>query len=331
MEKLWVDKYRPKTLDDIVGNTEIINEFKMIAKNGNIPHMILSGSPGTGKTTSILCLAKILLKDQFNNAFIELNASDERGIEVVRNKIKLFCQKRTILPAGSHKIIFLDEADSMTKAAQQALRRIIELYTTSTRFILACNKSSSLIEAIQSRCSVRKFSYIDRESMKNRLAFICKAENKKFTNEGLYTLIDNSRGDMRKVLCYLQSICNVYKTVNKKNALLLIDTPDVVMINSLIEQSLTCDFIEAEKTLDLLLKNGYSSLDIVQAIFENIKSITVTEDSLLDTYEKLQIISEIGKIEMFLLQGCDSYLQLYSLISRIILIMTRDEDENDEN
>jgi replication factor C subunit 2/4 len=321
MEELWVEKYRPKVLTDIVGNHEIINEFKIISKNGNIPHMILSGTPGTGKTTSILCLAKILLKEKFHSAFIELNASDERGIEVVRNKIKSFCKKKSILPPNSHKIIFLDEADSMTKAAQQALRRIIELYTSSTRFVMACNNSSNIIEAIQSRCSVKKFSHIDRDSMKHRLAYICDNENKEYTDEGLYKLIDSSHGDMRKVVSYLQSICTVYDMVDKKNVMNIIDMPDLVMINNLIRYCLNCDFENAENSLHDLLKSGYSSLDIVQAMFENIKSMKITDESHIDTYQKLQIISEIGKIEMFLLQGCDSYLQLYALVSRIIILM----------
>src|SRR3954449_11928702 len=150
-----VEKYRPVFLDDVVGNTETIERLKIIAKEGNMPHVIISGMPGIGKTTSILCLARTLLGDAYKEAVLELNASDERGIDVVRNRIKGFAQKKVTLPPGRHKIVILDEADrfgflsllfdlslnfnSMTAGAQQALRRTMEIYSNTTRFCLACN------------------------------------------------------------------------------------------------------------------------------------------------------------------------------------------------
>eukprot|EP00954_Amorphochlora_amoebiformis_P019388 1332242-Amorphochlora_amoeboformis.AAC.1 len=158
MELPWIEKYRPKTLKEVVGNFETIQRLSIIAKNGNMPNLIIAGPPGIGKTSSISCLARDMLGSSFKEAVLELNASDDRGIEVVRNKIKMFAQKKVTLPAGKHKIIILDEADSMTASAQQALRRTMELYSSTTRFALACNISSKIIEPIQSRCAILRFS-----------------------------------------------------------------------------------------------------------------------------------------------------------------------------
>ncbi len=141
-----MEKYRPVFLDDIVGNTETIERLKIIAKDGNMPHVIISGMPGIGKTTSVLCLARQLLGDAYKEAVLELNASDERGIDVVRNRIKGFAQKKVTLPGGRQKIVILDEADSMTSGAQQALRRTMEIYSGTTRFAFACNQSNKIIE-----------------------------------------------------------------------------------------------------------------------------------------------------------------------------------------
>ncbi|GMF05528.1 unnamed protein product [[Candida] boidinii] len=151
LELPWVEKYRPQVLDDIVGNDETIESLKRIASEGNMPHLIISGLPGIGKTTSILCLAKELLGEaNMKDAVLELNASDDRGIEVVRNKIKTFAQKKVSLLPGRHKIVILDEADSMTPGAQQALRRTMEIYSNTTRFAFACNQSNKIIEPLQS-------------------------------------------------------------------------------------------------------------------------------------------------------------------------------------
>ncbi|KAI5427303.1 hypothetical protein KIW84_032643 [Lathyrus oleraceus] len=146
----WVEKYRPSKVVDIVGNEDAVSRLQVIARDGNMPNLILSGPPGTGKTTSILALAHELLGPNYREAVLELNASDDRGIDVVRNKIKMFAQKKVTLPPGRHKVVILDEADSMTSGAQQALRRTMEIYSNSTRFALACNTSSKIIEPIQS-------------------------------------------------------------------------------------------------------------------------------------------------------------------------------------
>ncbi len=310
----WVEKYRPKNLDNIVGNIGAIQQFKIIATNGNIPHMILSGSPGTGKTTSIICLAKILLENEYQNAFLELNASDERGIDVIRSKITMFCKKKISLPQNRHKIIFLDEVDSMTSAAQQALRRIIELHTTTTRFAMACNTSTRIIEPIQSRCSIIRFSRIDDVSMKSRLIYICKIENIEYTQEGLESIIIASNGDMRRAVNNLQSVYITYGKVNPNMVEKIIDKPNYLVIQKLLKLCFEKKFDEAHQIISKLITEGYSSLDIIQLIFLMVK------DNNLDTEIKLKMLSEIGNTQICLIQGGDSYLQLMALISRMIMI-----------
>ena len=153
-----MEKHRPEFLHEIVGNSEAVSRLQAIAAVGNLPNIILAGPPGIGKTTSVLCLAREMLGDSYKNAVLELNASDARGIDVVRNKIKMFAQKKVTLPPGRHKLIILDEADSMTAAAQQALRRTMEIFSNTTRFALACNNSTKIIEPIQSRCAVLRYT-----------------------------------------------------------------------------------------------------------------------------------------------------------------------------
>lgn len=177
MDVPWLEKYRPKILDDVVGNQETITRLRAIAKHGNLPNLIISGPPGTGKTTSIHCLALELLGPNcYKTAVLELNASDDRGIDVVRNKIKMFAQQKVTLPAGRHKIVILDEADNMTQSAQQALRRTMELYSNTTRFALACNISSKIIEPIQSRCAILRYTRLRHKEILFRVKQVLEYE-----------------------------------------------------------------------------------------------------------------------------------------------------------
>ena len=177
----WIEKYRPQKLEDVVGNEETLVRLQAIAKDGNLPNLILCGPPGTGKTTSVHALAHELLGDSYKDGVLELNASDARGIDVVRNRIKSFAMNKVTLPKGRQKIIILDEADSMTTSAQQALRRTMEVYSNTTRFCLACNISTKIIEAIQSRAAILRYSRLSHEQILANLMKVCEAEEVPYT------------------------------------------------------------------------------------------------------------------------------------------------------
>ena len=177
----WIEKYRPRKLEDVVGNEETLVRLQAIAKDGNLPNLILCGPPGTGKTSSVHALAHELLGDSYKDGVLELNASDARGIDVVRNRIKSFAMNKVTLPKGRQKIIILDEADSMTTAAQQALRRTMEIYSNTTRFCLACNISTKIIEAIQSRAAILRYSRLSHEQILANLMKVCEAEEVPYT------------------------------------------------------------------------------------------------------------------------------------------------------
>lgn len=245
----WVEKYRPIFLDDIVGNTETIERLKIIAKDGNMPHVIISGMPGIGKTTSVLCLARQLLGDAYKEAVLELNASDERGIDVVRNRIKGFAQKKVTLPPGRQKIVILDEADSMTSGAQQALRRTMEIYSGTTRFAFACNQSNKIIEPLQSRCAILRYSRLTEPQVVKRLYQICKAENVQYSDDGIAALVFSAEGDMRQAINNLQSTHAGFGFVSGDNVFKVVDSPHPIKVQAMIK---SCQETKIDEALDSL-------------------------------------------------------------------------------
>ena len=219
MQDIWVEKYRPKKLDDIVGQDDIMERLKAYVKTKTVPHMIFAGPAGVGKTTSVLALAReVFGEETWKQNFHELNASDERGIGIVRGKIKDFARTAPI-GKTQFKIIFLDEADSLTTDAQAALRRTIEKYTHICRFILSVNYSSKIIEPIQSRCAVFRFRPIKSEDVKKYMRKIATKEKLEITSDGLETLIFISRGDLRKAINTLQVGASIGKQLQQNQAM----------------------------------------------------------------------------------------------------------------
>ncbi|CAI4052564.1 hypothetical protein SUVZ_15G0610 [Saccharomyces uvarum] len=312
----WVEKYRPHVLSDIVGNKETIDRLQQIAKDGNMPHMIISGMPGIGKTTSVHCLAHELLGSSYGDGVLELNASDDRGIDVVRNQIKHFAQKKLHLPQGKHKIIILDEADSMTAGAQQALRRTMELYSNSTRFAFACNQSNKIIEPLQSRCAILRYSKLSDEDVLKRLLEVIKLEDVKYTNDGLEAIIFTAEGDMRQAINNLQSTVAGHGLVNADNVFRIVDSPHPLIVKKMLLAPNLDDSINILRTD--LWKKGYSSIDIVTTSFRVTKNLTQVKESV-----RLEMIKEIGLTHMRILEGVGTYLQLASMLAKIRKLNTK--------
>ena len=311
----WVEKYRPLLIKDIVGNVEAVSRLQIIAEEGNVPNMILSGPPGTGKTTSVMCLARALLGDRYKEGVLELNASDDRGIDVVRNKIKMFAQQRVSLPPGRHKIIILDEADSMTSAAQQALRRTMELYSKTTRFAFACNMSSKIIEPIQSRCAIVRFQKLSDKEILDRLMTVASAESLAYTNDGLEAVIFTADGDMRQALNSLQATANGFGLINQDNVFKVCDQPHPMLVTSIIGKCMEAKIDEAYDGMKSLYDMGYSASDIITIMFRVVKN-----HSGLNEFVKLEFIKQIGSTHMRITDGVDSRLQLSGLLAHLCQI-----------
>lgn len=304
-------------LDDIVGNEETIERFKAIARDGNMPHMIISGMPGIGKTTSVHCLARALLGPElYHDAVLELNASDERGIDVVRGSIKTFSQKRVNLPPGRHKIVILDEADSMTAGAQQALRRTMEIYSSTTRFAFACNMSNKIIEPLQSRCAILRFSKLTDAQVHHRLMDIIEAENVQYSDDGLSALVFSAEGDMRQAINNLQSTVSGFGFVNSENVFKVVDQPHPIVVQKIVEACHKRDIDEALVHLKQLWDRGYSSVDIISTMFRVTKNLKngISEE------KKLMYIKEIGFTHMRILDGVSTYLQLCGCVAKLCKI-----------
>ena len=316
----WIEKYRPSKLSEIVGNRRIITNLQSISETGNLPNLILAGPPGTGKTTSVLALAHELLGENFKKAVIELNASDERGINVVRDKIKRFAQQKIPLPEGRHKIIILDEADSMTSSAQGSMRVTISDYSSTTRFVLACNDSSKIIEAIQSRCTVLRFGKLSSEDIKGRLRYVLKNENAKYDEKGLQAIMDTCNGDMRYALNNTQSCIVGFGEVNEENVYKIVELPRPKEIETIFNFCLNSMFKNAINKFGELFDEGYSCLEIISVFNRLIQESTKIDDKI-----RIILLKKISEYKMNLIDGLDSDLQMSGFISEIYNIIPKNK------
>jgi len=310
MSTIWTEKYRPQTFSEIKGQTKIVERVKAFIDQKNMPHLLFSGPAGIGKSTLSLVVAKELYKDAWKQNFLELNASDERGIDVVRNTIKDFAKTRS-LGNVPFKIIFLDECDSLTKEAQQALRRTMENYVMGTRFILSCNFSSKIIDPIQSRCTVFRFKPLTEEEVNDYIRNICKEEGLTINDEAIKNLVEITSGDARRITNILQSSASISKEINNEVIYSLISAAQPKEIKEVLTLAVNKQFIEARnKLLQTMLDHGLSGLDAIKQIQQEAIKLEDISDE-----KKLDMIDKCGEIEFRMVEGSDEFIQLEALLA----------------
>ncbi len=314
MKEIWTEKYRPKNLDEVVGQKHVTERLKAYVSSNNMPHLLLTGPAGTGKTTCSLALAKEMFGDEWKGNFIELNASDERGIDVVRGKIKEFARTAP-LGSAEFKIIFMDEADALTSDAQAALRRTMEKFSKICRFILSCNYSSKIIDPIQSRCAVFRFKPLSREDVSEYLNKIVTNEGIKIDDDAMEALIHVARGDMRRAVNSLQvaaaqsekiDVDTIYQTTGLAN-------PEEV--KKMLETALSGNFIGARDKLDeIMIEFGLSGQDIIKQIHASYFELSIGDS------EKVRLMDKTGEIEFRIIEGSNERIQLEALLAYIVTI-----------
>ncbi|MEI7856836.1 MAG: replication factor C small subunit [Methanomicrobiales archaeon] len=310
---IWIEKYRPSRLADIVGQDEIVERLSSYVKSGNLPHLLFTGSAGVGKTTAAVTLAREFFADTWQRNFREMNASDERGIDVVRNQIKEFARTKSD-GGAAFKILFLDEADALTTDAQAALRRTMESYAQSCRFILSCNYSSKIIDPIQSRCAIYRFKPLGAEAVKMEVRRIAVKEGLAVTAEAMDAIVYIAQGDMRKAINALQGGAIMSTTIDEKMIYAITSTARPDEINELLGLSLAGDFDGAESLLNQLLhERGIAPNELINQCYRAL----VKRD--MNRNLKVQLIDHIGETDFRLSEGANSDIQLEALIARFVL------------
>jgi replication factor C small subunit len=318
MQEIWTEKYRPTVLDEVVGQKEIIQRLIAIVGSGNIPHFLFTGPAGTGKTTTALSLARQLFGvEKWRDNFQELNASDERGIQIVRTKIKSFARAAP-LGGAEFKVIFLDEADSLTSDAQAALRRTMEKYSNTCRFILSCNYSSRIIPPIQSRCSVMRFAPLKKEDIREYLKRLEEGEGIEITEPGFETLMYISQGDLRKAVNILQVAASFSKTIDPDNLYTSSALARPEIISELITLPLQGKFAQARERLEeMITVGGLAGEDILTQLHRELFNIPMEDDV------RVKILDAIGEVDFRLVEGADERIQIEALLARIQLLGSR--------
>ena len=311
----FIEKYRPKTLPDMISHEDILSTINLFVEKKNIPHFLFHGPPGTGKTSCILALARMLYGDNMKRMTQELNASDDRGINVVREKIKEFCNSGSLgISNGAIKLVILDEADMMTSAAQNALRRIIEKYTKNVRFCLICNEVSKIIPAIQSRCMKFRFNPLGKDQCADRLKNICINEKIEINEETILKIIDIGKGDMRKILNILESTFMSFGKVTIENVYSCTGLPSDKQITYIFDFIMQNNFHTSLTTLNKYrVENGFSMIDIMHLLLKKIKNDRCQQEIFIEIcliFKKIDYLCTIGGNEMIILSTIISALNL---------------------
>lgn len=315
MKGPWVEKYRPQTLEDIVGQKHIIERLKNYVNEENMPNLMFTGPPGVGKTTTAVDLVKSILGEYWRQNFLELNASDARGIETVRTNIKNFCRLKPI--GAPFRIIFLDEVDNMTKDAQHALRREMEMYTKTASFILSCNYSSKIIDPIQSRCAIFRFTPIKSHDIANRLEYISNQENVNYDESAIETIVYFAEGDMRKAVNLLQAAASGEGIIDEGKIYDVVSKARPEYISDMITKALTGDFMGARDLLrETMILQGTSGEDMVNQIYQDVTKRAM--EGNMDNEIYISLIESIADSDFRIREGANPRIQLEALLTKFL-------------
>lgn len=314
IELPWIEKYRPETLEQIVGQNDITRRLQSYVKNNTMPNLLFSGSAGIGKTSCSVALAKEFFKESFSQNFLELNASDERGIDVVRDTIKNFA--RTLAFDFGFKIIFLDESDALTTDAQQALRRTMEKYVRTCRFILSCNYSSKIIEPIQSRCVVFRFSQLNSKAIEGKIKEISENEKVSIDDKAIEAIVYVSSGDLRKAINVLQASSSTGEKVTEKIVYEVSARARPEEVKEMIKLALSGKFLEARSALDkLIYEYGMSGEDVIIQLHRELIDMDEKE---VDSKTKIELVDKIGEYNFRMVEGANERIQLEALLAQFL-------------
>ncbi|PIN89720.1 replication factor C small subunit [Candidatus Pacearchaeota archaeon CG10_big_fil_rev_8_21_14_0_10_34_76] len=310
---IWTEKYRPVKFEEVVGQQEVVKRLKSLVQAMNIPHLLFAGPAGIGKSTLALIIVKELYGSTWRDNYLELNASDERGIDVVRQKVKDFARTKA-LGAVPFKVIFLDEADALTKEAQQALRRTMENYTNTCRFIMSCNYSSKILDPIQSRCVVLRFKLLEKKDIAEVIKRVAEKEKVNLQENAVEELYEASEGDCRRAINLLQATAAISPDVNAEMVRIITAKTKPADVRIVLDYALTGDFLKSrEKLLDVMLRESVSGTDVIKAIQKEIWNLPIEPEI------KVRLTEKTGEIEFRLVEGSDEFVQLESMLASFVL------------
>jgi len=310
---IWTEKYRPKEFEDVIGQFEIVARLKAFVGNRNMPHLLFAGPAGIGKSTLAVIIAKKLFGSAWHDNLLELNASDERGIDVVRQKVKSFARTKAISEVP-FKIIFLDESDALTRDAQHALRRTMEMYTETCRFVLSCNYSSKIIDPIQSRCAIFRFKPLNKEDISKIVEKICGAEGLKIDSRATETIFSLSGGDCRRAINILQASASVSNEINNDLIYKITSMAKPQDIKLVLETAISGNFRQSRDILlEAILSQGLSGQDVIKEIQKQIWNMTISDE------KKVFLTEKTGEIEFRITEGSDEFIQLEALLASFVL------------
>jgi replication factor C small subunit len=313
VSEIWTEKYRPSKFSELVGQEDIVKRIEALTNSLNIPHLLFAGPAGTGKSTLALIIVRALYGENWKENYLELNASDERGINVVREKVKTFARTKS-LGNVPFKVIFLDEADALTPEAQQALRRTMENYSTTCRFILSCNYSSKIIDPIQSRCAIFRFKLLEKRDIDKVIEKITVGENLTIQQAAKEIIYEGSEGDCRKSINILQSTASISPNITTDLVSTIISNAKPKDIRVVLDYALSGDFQKSrEKLLDVMLKESISGQDVIKAIQKEVWNLPIEPEI------KVKLTEKTGEVEFRIVEGSDPFIQLQSLLASFVL------------